>query len=740
MSTNLCNGLLFKTILVTFVVFNSIQYSTSQIQQSQDSFNKSTDLLVYTVATEENDGFKRFMNSATKFNYNVKVLGLGEKWNGGDVARGVGGGQKVRLLREALEQHKYSGNLVIMFLDSYDLVLTLDSAKLLERFDKFQVNVLFSAEEFCWPSVELAASYPEVGPNEKRFLNSGGFIGHAPQLYTIVNRFPLRDDDDDQLFYTNVFLADREKLNIALDTHSLIFQNLNGALDDVSVNFETDSTYLYNHLTNTVPAVVHGNGPIKAAFNSLTSYITNQWTINKGCVHCNIDTRSLKNVNPSEYPKIFVGIYIEKVMPFVEDFLERFHNLTYPKDKIDVYIHYFDQFHVKVVEKFISDHGDEYKSVEVQSSEMPEYEARKYGFEQCMKMNCEYFFSLDAEAHIEKLDLIEMLIERNRSLVSPMLGRPFKMWTNFWGAVNSDGYYKRSDDYASLVLRERKGLWNVPYVTNVYLLQARHLPSVVNFEWPEGVDLDVAICEEFRNKYIFMYVDNFDHYGHLVNNDDFETDHLNNDLYAIFSNPYTWEKKYIDPEYYIFLHNKTFKEFLTPCPDVFWFPIVTHRFCDDLISEMENFGQWSGGKNEDHRLQGGYENVPTVDIHTNQINWERHWLHFLKTYVAPLNQRAFEGYYTESRAIMNFVVRYRPDEQDRLRPHSDSSTFTVNIALNTPGVDYQGGGVRMVRYDCAVTQLKKGWMLMFPGRLTHQHEGLQVTGGTRYIMVSFVDP
>lgn len=45
--------------------------------------------------------------------------------------------------------------------------------------------------------------------------------------------------------------------------------------------------------------------------------------------------------------------------------------------------------------------------------------------------------------------------------------------------------------------------------------------------------------------------------------------------------------------------------------------------------------------------------------------------------------------YLQARAIMNFVVRYRPGEQDRLRPHHDSSTFTINLALNTPHVDYE---------------------------------------------------
>lgn len=38
---------------------------------------------------------------------------------------------------------------------------------------------------------------------------------------------------------------------------------------------------------------------------------------------------------------------------------------------------------------------------------------------------------------------------------------------------------------------------------------------------------------------------------------------------------------------------------------------------------------------------------------------------------------------------MNFVVRYKPDEQHSLRPHHDASTYTLNIALNRPDYDYQ---------------------------------------------------
>lgn len=81
-----------------------------------------------------------------------------------------------------------------------------------------------------------------------------------------------------------------------------------------------------------------------------------------------------------------------------------------------------------------------------------------------------------------------------------------------------------------------------------------------------------------------------------------------------------------------------------------------------------------------------------------------------------------------------------PTEQPFLRPHHDSSTYTINIALNHVGIDYTGGGCHFIRYKCSVTDTKKGHMLMHPGRLTHYHEGLHTTNGTRYIVVSFIDP
>lgn len=49
----------------------------------------------------------------------------------------------------------------------------------------------------------------------------------------------------------------------------------------------------------------------------------------------------------------------------------------------------------------------------------------------------------------------------------------------------------------------------------------------------------------------------------------------------------------------------------------------------------------------------------------------------------------FQLYPQPPTSIMNFVVRYKPEEQPSLRPHHDSSTYTINLALNRAGIDYQ---------------------------------------------------
>ena len=78
-----------------------------------------SDVVIFTVATNETDGFKRFVRSAksNSLDDKLKVLGLGEVWKGGNVRRYAGGGHKINLLKKALREFKDDNEKIIIFTD-----------------------------------------------------------------------------------------------------------------------------------------------------------------------------------------------------------------------------------------------------------------------------------------------------------------------------------------------------------------------------------------------------------------------------------------------------------------------------------------------------------------------------------------------------------------------------------------------------------------------------------------------
>ncbi|XP_030640838.1 procollagen-lysine,2-oxoglutarate 5-dioxygenase 1 [Chanos chanos] len=700
-------------------------------------------LLVLTVATKETDGFKRFLNSAQHFHYTVKVLGRGEKWRGGNYMSAPGGGQKVRLLKSALAEIQDEDK-VILFIDSYDVVFASGPKELLKKFQQAKHRVVFSAETLIWPDRHLEDKHPHFREG-KRFLGAGGFIGYASNLKEMVSEWAGQDSDSDQLFYTKIYInpEKRKSVNITLDNKCRLFQNLHGSLDEVVLKFEDGQVRARNVLYDTLPVIVHGNGPTKLQINYLGNYIPSVWTFETGCTVCNEDLRPLSGLKESEYPLVVIGTFIQQPTPFVTVFFERLLKLKYPKSRLKLFIYNQEEHHEKDVRSFLEHHEKEYEAVKLIGPHegIDAVTSRNLGFDMCRQdTDCEYFFSVDIDVVLKNEDVLRILIEQNKNFIAPMMTRPGRLWTNFWGALSADGYYARSEDYVDIVQGRRVGLWNVPYISHVYLVRSSVLKddlSATDLFSYETLDPDMAFCANVRNKGIFMFVSNMFKFGRVLSTENYQTNHLHNDLWQIFENPVDWQERYIHENYSRIMKDKLIEN---PCPDVYWFPIFTDVACNHLIEEMEHFGKWSGGGNVDKRIQGGYENVPTVDIHMNQVSYEKEWHKFLLEYVAPITEKMYPGYYTKAQFDLAFVVRYKPDEQPSLRPHHDASTFTINIALNQVGVDYEGGGCSFLRYNCSIRAPRKGWALMHPGRLTHYHEGLPTTSGTRYIAVSFVDP
>lgn len=455
-------------------------------------------------------------------------------------------------------------------------------------------------------------------------------------------------------------------------------------------------------------------------------------------------------------PTVLIGVFIEEATPFLEYFFLSLKKLDYPKNKIHLFIHNTIQFHDKELNSFINDQGSQYASQQVVkdykiAAEMPEWKARNYALELCKRFSCDYYLSLDSTARLEYSKSLRVLIESNRTIIAPLLTRPGKLWSNFWGSLTPDGYYARSHDYINLIKGERLGIWNVPHVMNAYLINGKFIKHCLEGEESKispkltyhdpllPLKPTLAFTHFLRDSNVFQYVTNTHEFGHLVDPTTYNTSLTHPDFYQLKENMEDWEERYLHENYtHIFEEENHIEK---PCPDVSWFPLVNEVFCQHLIDIMETFGKWSGGTNDDPRIEGGYESVPTRDIHMKQVGLHELWMSFVQEYVMPVQLKEYIGYeHDPPHAELAFVVRYHPAEQAFLRPHHDSSTYTLNVALNTPHVDYEGGGCRFLRYNCSVTESRRGWALIHPGRLTHYHEGLPVTNGTRYILVTFVDP
>ncbi|XP_071379537.1 procollagen-lysine,2-oxoglutarate 5-dioxygenase 1 isoform X2 [Centroberyx affinis] len=729
-----------SSLLLCFGIFFHVLLPLTNSKEQQTPKEK---LLVVTVATKETDGFRRFMRSAKNFNYTVKVLGRGQKWSGGDYMTAPGGGQKVRLLKAALEAMKDEEK-IILFIDSYDVVFASGPKELLKKFQQARHKVVFSSESLIWPDRHLEDKHPHVREGN-RFLGSGGFIGYLPNIKEMVADWTGENNESDQLFFTKTYInpEKRKSINITLDNRCRLFQNLHGALDEVVLKFEDGRVRARNVLYDTLPVIIHGNGPTKLQINYLGNYIPKVWTFETGCTVCHEDLRPLTALKESEYPLVMIGIFIQQPTPFVTMFFDRLLKLQYPKNRLKLLIYNQEPHHEQHVSSFLQGHGSLYQDVKVigPEEEMDGAASRNHGLNMCRQdKDCEYFFSLDIQVVLKNEDTLKIAIEQNLPIIAPMITRAGRLWSNFWGALSAEGYYARSEDYVDIVQGRRLGVWNVPYVSSVFLVKASLLRSELSdYELFNShiLDPDMAFCHNVRNKGVFMYVTNMHTFGRILSTENYQTSHLHNDLWQIFENPVDWEERYIHKNYSHILKGKLME---TPCPDVYWFPLFTDIACNHIVEEMEHFGKWSGGGNVDKRIQGGYENVPTIDIHMNQVGYEKEWHKLLLDYIAPITEKMYPGYYTKCSSPLNFVVRYKPDEQPLLAPHHDASTFTINVALNSKGVDYQGGGCRFLRYNCSVQAPRKGWALMHPGRLTHYHEGLPTTAGVRYIAVSFVDP
>ena len=271
------------------------------------------------------------------------------------------------------------------------------------------------------------------------------FIGYASQIYSIVSHREIENQDDDQLYYTKIYLDTelRTKFSIKLDLLSFLFQNLNGAINDVEIRFsqgnQIDETnadaFLFNKLYQTQPIIIHGNGNSKIPLNSLGNYLAKSWHPATGCLSCDDDTRfNMDQLTLDKYPHVLVAVNILKPTPFFTEFLQDVILLDYPKNRITLFIQSLTDFHSIEVEQFIDDNKSFYHSIRYISNEKDvEWQLRNrylyniffliyfsfinivsYYSDECVRVGADYLFAWDSEARITNAKTLQLLMQHNK--------------------------------------------------------------------------------------------------------------------------------------------------------------------------------------------------------------------------------------------------------------------------------------------------------------------------------------
>jgi hypothetical protein len=113
-------------------------------------------------------------------------------------------------------------------------------------------GLLISAERACYPHTEKAVLYPD-NTSPFKYVNGGGFMGEISAFLKIYEGNPPKDEMNDQVWLTDIFLKYLGTGEISLDYGCQVFQTVAFCPED---NFKG----AYNKVTDSFPIFWHGNG------------------------------------------------------------------------------------------------------------------------------------------------------------------------------------------------------------------------------------------------------------------------------------------------------------------------------------------------------------------------------------------------------------------------------------------------------------------------------------------------
>lgn len=130
----------------------------------------------------------------------------------------------------------------------------------------------------------------------------------------------------------------------------------------------------------------------------------------------------------------------------------------------------------------------------------------------------DYYFVVDCDNFIIPSTLKD-LIAKDKPYIGPVLKAipdPGDNASNFFAAVDDNGYYRDDPSYMKVLHGETRGTWKMPVVHCTYLIKAEHLDKL-SYSTPSGEWEFIVFSRRARENGIDQYVCNEKDYGTSIN-------------------------------------------------------------------------------------------------------------------------------------------------------------------------------------------------------------------------------
>ncbi|XP_060602538.1 procollagen galactosyltransferase 1-like isoform X2 [Ruditapes philippinarum] len=260
--------------------------------------------------------------------------------------------------------------------------------------------------------------------------------------------------------------------------------------------------------------------------------------------HCNGNNSEHQHIEEEQsLPTVFVAILVRNKAHTLPWFLGHLELINYPKEKIALWIrsdHNIDNS-TAILNKWIKATEHMYNSVEFVFDDTPTgfageigpchwtierfnhvIQLRQKAIKTARNMWADYLLMIDADVMLENPDTLKLLIDQQKTLIAPVMNASVgDTYSNFWGGMDEQGYYKRVPEYFKMLEREIQGVFQVPMIHTVFLMDLRHtISEKLSYIAPPGYNMpedDIIIFAlSAQDAGVPMYILNTEYFGHVM--------------------------------------------------------------------------------------------------------------------------------------------------------------------------------------------------------------------------------